>query len=80
LETDVDDQATKIHLIASDDAEPRVKLAAGKRYDVVVTSIVDHDFNEVAADAKDPQLRPARLCGSRSTCLAIVETGPLDVD
>jgi hypothetical protein len=80
LETDVDDQAIKIHLIASDDAEPRVKLAAGKRYDVVVTSIVDHDFNEVAADAKDPKLRPPRLCGSRSTCLAIVETGPLDVD
>jgi hypothetical protein len=71
----VDQNARRIHLIASDDAEPRVKLAAGRRYDVVATSIVDHDFNEVAPDTK---ARPARLCGSKSTCLAIVETGDVE--
>jgi hypothetical protein len=61
--------ATRVQLIESDDAEPRVRLVPGKRYDVVATTVVDQDMQQVPEDAR----RPARLCGSRSTCLAIVE-------
>lgn len=70
----MDPKNTKVRLIASDDPEPRVRLAAGKRYEVVVTSVVDHDLNEIDGETEDPQLRSPRLCGSKSTCMAIVET------
>jgi len=62
-----------IRLIESDDAEPRVKLTPGKRYDVVATTVVDRDLRQVEESAKLPGERPPRLCGSRSTCVAIVE-------
>jgi hypothetical protein len=62
---------TKVQLIESDDDEPRVRLTAGKRYEVVATTVVDHDLREVPD--KGHEARPARLCGSRSTCVAIVE-------
>ena len=70
----MDREAPNIRLIASDDAEPRVRLAVGKRYEVIATTIVDHNLDDVAEEAKDPALRPPRLCGSKSTCVAIVET------
>jgi hypothetical protein len=41
----------------------------------VATTIVDQDFNDIADEVKDSKKRPARLCGSNSTCVAIVETG-----
>jgi len=63
----------KIHLVQSDDAEPRVKLSPGRRYEVVTTSIVDIDFQAIGDQADHAAARPARLCGSRSTCVAIVE-------
>jgi hypothetical protein len=72
------DEKAKIHLIESDETEPKVRLAAGKRYEVFATSIVDHDLKAIAEEAKEPRQRPARLCGSRSTCLAIVETGEIE--
>jgi hypothetical protein len=63
-----------VHLVASDDEQPRVRLAPGKRYDVVATSIVDSDLKTIKDETDEgAALRPARLCGSRSTCLAIVE-------
>ena len=62
-----------VHLVESDDAEPRVKLTAGKRYDVIATTVVDRDLRKVEEKAAKPELRPPRLCGSRSTCIAIVE-------
>ncbi len=62
---------TKVQLIESDEEEPRVRLTAGKRYEVVATTVVDHDLREVSD--KGQEVRPPRLCGSRSTCLAIVE-------
>jgi hypothetical protein len=65
---------TKVRLIASDDERPRVPVEPGKTYEVVVTSIVDSDLAAVDAEtAEGSNLRPARLCGSRSTCVAIVE-------
>jgi len=63
----------KIHLIASEDDEPRVKLIPGKRYEVVVTQIVDSNLQAIAEEADHPAARPARLCRSRTTCIAIVE-------
>ena len=67
-----DDQTLpgKIHLVQSDDAEPQVKLRPGRRYEVVTTSVVDANFQPVGDRAA---ARPARLCGSHSTCIAIVE-------
>jgi hypothetical protein len=71
---DVSEKAGRIHLIASDETEPKVRLAVGKRYQVIATTVVDHDLNEVAGEVDEPRLRSPRLCGSRSTCVAIVET------
>lgn len=65
---------TRVHLIQSDDERPRVRLDPGKRYDVVVTSVVDSDLEAIKDETEGTALRPARLCGSRSTCVAIVET------
>lgn len=64
----------KVQLVASDDERPRVRLEPGKRYDVVVTSVVDSDLEAIKDETEGGTLRPARLCGSRTTCLAIVET------
>jgi hypothetical protein len=70
---DTKKSALKVHLIQSDDAEPRVKLTSGKRFEVVATPIVDCNFDAISEEAAEPQARPPRLCGSRSTCVAIVE-------
>jgi hypothetical protein len=59
-------------LIQSDDSEPLVRLRPGKRYEVVATPVVDSEMRPVT-DETGPEARPARLCGSRSTCVAIVE-------
>jgi hypothetical protein len=58
--------APKLHLIASDEQEPTIKLKPGMRFEVHATTVVD------------PALKPAgkvaaRLCGGTSTCLALVE-------
>jgi hypothetical protein len=63
----------KIHLIQSEDAAPLVRLAPGKRFEVVATAVVDSDFQAIDDETETPGARPARLCGSRSTCVAIVE-------
>jgi hypothetical protein len=63
----------QIRLIESDEAEPRVRLARGKQYEVTVAPIVDNDLRAIADEADAPPARPARLCGSRSTCIALVE-------
>jgi hypothetical protein len=60
---------TKVQLVASNEGRPSVRLTPGKRYEVVVTSVVDP-----GGVARKPVKRPARLCGSRGTCVAIVET------
>lgn len=65
--------ADRIHLVQSDEAEPKVRLSPGKRYEVTVTTVVDSDFRAIEAETERPATRPARLCGSRSTCVAIVE-------
>lgn len=67
------ESAARIRLIQSDDAQPLVRLAPGKRYEVVATAIVHKDLQSVEVEAETPDVRPARLCGSRLTCLAIVE-------
>lgn len=61
---------TKVRLIESAETRPSVRLTPGKRYEVVVTSIVDPTG---AALKPNRRPRPPRLCGSRSTCMAIVE-------
>jgi len=66
-----------IHLIESEDREPLVRLTPGKRFEVVATTVVDSDLREVTDAARRPDARPSRLCGSHSTCVAIVEI-PLD--
>jgi hypothetical protein len=48
-------------------------LTPGKRFDVIVTTVVDRDFRQVAESVQKPPEKPPRLCGSRSTCIAIVE-------
>ena len=67
------ESAAKIHLIQSDDAAPLVRLAPGKRFEVVVTAVVDSELQAIDDETEAPGVRPARLCGSRSTCVAIVE-------
>jgi hypothetical protein len=61
-----------IRLIQSDDPEPLVRLTPGRRFEVVAVPIVDRNLDQVTDDAGE-EVRPPRLCGSRSTCLAIVE-------
>lgn len=63
----------RVHLIQSEDAEPRVRLTPGKRYEVAVTAVVDSDLQRVEDETETPAIRPSRLCGSKSTCVAIVE-------
>lgn len=65
-----------IRLIESEDEVPKVALTPGKRFEVVLTPIVDTGLNEVSEEVGGSSalpVRPPRLCGSRSTCLAIVE-------
>lgn len=63
----------RVQLIQSEDEEPRVTLAQGRTYKVVSATVVDSDLEAVAAEAQTPQARPARLCGSGSTCIAVVQ-------
>ena len=65
-------KGTAIRLIQSDEAEPLVRLTPGRKFEVAVVPIVDRNLDEVTEDAGE-EVRPPRLCGSRSTCLAIVE-------
>lgn len=64
--------AKEIRLIESDDERPLVRLQPGKRYEVMVTSVVDSNLAAVTEET-GAAARPARLCGSRTTCMAIVE-------
>jgi hypothetical protein len=66
---------SRIHLIESDDEQPYVRLEVGKRYEVVATAVVDADLKTIA-DEEARKSAPPRLCGSRSTCVAIVEIDP----
>jgi len=66
-------RGSMVRLIESDDERPKVALTPGKRYEVIATSVVDSDLNDVTDEMEGPALRPPRLCGSGSTCLAIVE-------
>ena len=60
----------KVRLIASEKRRPSVKLARSARYQVVATSLVDAHGTALRPSRRP---RPPRLCGSRSTCMAIVE-------
>lgn len=64
----------RVRLIQSDDERPQVRLDPGRRYDVVVTAVVDTDLESIKDETEGTTLRPARLCGGRSTCIAIFET------
>lgn len=55
-----------VHLIESDDASPSITLTPGMRFEVKTTQVVD-------AALQPSQKVAARLCGSTSTCLALVE-------
>jgi hypothetical protein len=63
--------STAIRLIQSDETEPQVRQTAG-RFEVAVVPVVDRNLNQVTEDAGE-EIRPARLCGMKSTCIAIVE-------
>lgn len=63
-----------IRLIGSDEADPRVRLVPGRRYEVSVVAVVDSDLQAIDDEVGDSGIRPPRLCGSRSTCLAVIET------
>jgi hypothetical protein len=67
------DGGPAIRLIAADETEPRVRLVPGKRYEVSVVAVVDSDLKAIDDEVVDPGTRPPRLCGSRSTCLAVIE-------
>jgi hypothetical protein len=67
------EKTTPIQLIASEEAEPPVERRTGKRYEVAVVPIVDRDLNAVEEGIDETLARPPRLCGSRSTCIAIIE-------
>ncbi|MFE4874319.1 hypothetical protein [Streptomyces sp. NPDC056682] len=65
----------KIRLIASDDTDPQLPVVSGHQYEVVTTTIVDSQLSDIAEETSgETARRPPRLCGSRSTCVAIVET------
>ncbi|MCF3106958.1 hypothetical protein IPZ58_36175 [Streptomyces roseoverticillatus] len=68
-----DDAHTKIQLVSSEDDQPMVKAVPGKCFEVVTATVVDSDLQAVSDETADVSARPARLCGSRSTCVAIVE-------
>ena len=54
------------HLIVSDDPQPAIVLAPGKKYQVVSIAVSDSKLKPAAPIA-------ARLCGGTTTCLALVE-------
>lgn len=60
------DSPKSAHLIRSDDAEPKIAVKPGMRFDVRTVSIVD---TELKAGIKIA----ARLCGSDDTCIALIE-------
>ncbi|MEU8034695.1 hypothetical protein AB0C13_40180 [Streptomyces sp. NPDC049099] len=65
---------TRIRLVESDDEQPKVRTTLGSRFEVVVATVVDSDLQAITDEILTNQAkRPPRLCGSRSTCLAIVE-------
>jgi hypothetical protein len=68
---------TRILLVASDERDPKIERRTGKRFLVNAVSIVDTNLRKVAGEAagvfRPKPKRPPRLCGSRSTCVAIVE-------
>lgn len=67
-------QGSRINLIQSDEQEPLVRMVPGKRFEVAVVPVVDRDLSAVRDETVASEgIRPARLCGSRETCLAIVE-------
>jgi hypothetical protein len=55
-----------VHLIESDDLSPSITLKSGMRFEVKTTQVVDGAL-------QPSQKIAARLCGSTSTCLALVE-------
>jgi hypothetical protein len=55
-----------VHLIESDDAEPKVKIKPGTKFEVRATQVVDTQLTPTGKVA-------ARLCGGTSTCVALVE-------
>ena len=57
---------SKAYLIVTDDAEPAVSVKAGKRFAVRTAQLVDPKLNPAGKVA-------ARLCGSTSTCVALIE-------
>ncbi|MFE6286339.1 hypothetical protein [Streptomyces sp. NPDC057877] len=63
----------KIRLVASDEEQQHVRLTPGTRYEVAVTTIVDSQLEDISEESLGSAARPPRLCGSRSTCVAIVE-------
>ncbi|MFF9408075.1 hypothetical protein ACF1B0_21500 [Streptomyces anandii] len=68
------ERRSTIRLIESDDENPKVRTAPGGRFEVVVATVVDSDLQAVTGETTAKEaLRPARLCGSRGTCVAIVE-------
>lgn len=62
----------KIYVLKTDDPEPHIKVEPGKQYSVTTVSVVDNSL-DLINEQSGGELRPARLCGSNSTCLAIIE-------
>jgi len=55
-----------VHLVASDETSPPLKLKPGMRFEVRASTIVDTELKPAKGVA-------ARLCGGTDTCLALVE-------
>ncbi|MFE4512738.1 hypothetical protein ACFRMQ_00880 [Kitasatospora sp. NPDC056783] len=65
----------KVRLIASEDADPQVRVPSGQPYEIVTATIVDSQLSDIAEETSGGRtLSPARLCGGRSTCIAVLET------
>ncbi|MFF2122593.1 hypothetical protein ACFVXH_35275 [Kitasatospora sp. NPDC058184] len=65
----------KVRLIASEDTDPQVHVPPGQTYEIVTATIVDSQLSDIVEETSSGRtLSPARLCGSRSTCVAILET------
>jgi hypothetical protein len=62
----------KVYLLKADESEPHIKIKPGKQYTVTAVSVVDNSL-EALDEKSGEELRPARLCGSKSTCVAIIE-------
>jgi len=60
------DSPKSAHLIQSNDAEPKITVKPGMRFEVRTVSIVD-------AEMKAGVKIAARLCGSDDTCIALIE-------